>query len=50
MENLVKAVFRRGKWENPKEFDTWTHPRKIESLKMKLYDKDNSDIPSDPKV
>lgn len=49
MENLVKAVFSNGRWENPKEFDTWKIPGKLEFLKMRLGDKDNSDIPSDPK-
>lgn len=50
MENLVRAVFNKGRWENPKEFDTWKIPGKLEFLKMRLGDKDNSDIPSDPKV
>lgn len=50
MENLVRAVFKKGRWENPKEFDTWKIPGKLEFLKMRLGDKDNSDIPSDPKV
>lgn len=50
MENLVKAVFSNGRWENPKEFDTWKIPGKLEFLKMRLGDKDHSDIPSDPKV
>lgn len=50
MENLVRAVFNKERWENPKEFDTWKIPGKLEFLKMRLGDKDNSDIPSDPKV
>lgn len=50
MENLVRAVFSNGRWENPKEFDTWKIPGKLEFLKMRLVDKDHSDIPSDPKV
>lgn len=50
MENLVRAEFTNGKWENPKEFDTWKIPEKLEFLKMRLGDKDHSDIPSDPKV
>lgn len=50
MENLVKAVFSNGRWENPKEFDTWKIPGKLEFLKMRLKDTDKSEIPSDPKV
>lgn len=50
MENLLKAVFREGKWENPKEFDTWKTPGKIEYLKMRRAEKDHSDIPSDLQV
>lgn len=50
MENLVNAVFSNGRWENPKEFDTWKIPGKLEFLKMRLKDTDESQIPSDPKV
>lgn len=50
MENFVRVVFNKGRWENFKEFDIWKIFGKLEFLKMRLGDKDNSDIFLDLKV
>ncbi|XP_061178806.1 N-acyl-phosphatidylethanolamine-hydrolyzing phospholipase D-like [Saccostrea echinata] len=46
---LVKAVCKNGRWENPVEFDTWKMPNKLEFVKLRMLEKDNSNIPTDPK-
>ena len=50
MTSLVQAIYKKGRWENPVEFDTWKIPGKFEFLKLKLTEKDHSDIPTDPRV